>query len=122
MLWSWQTAPLADWQASPGLVRVAILAILVSPFGFYLAWVDPYLSHCLYSNNTPRAVIVTADNRRTPIDTFPSLNAPFPPAHRLFDAYFTQVGKQGDKLVIEDPRWLASFCGFTSPVTTRTHE
>jgi hypothetical protein len=114
LIWPWKPSYGADWLECPRAIKAIALLILMSPAGFYFAWVDPYLAHCLYCKNTPYAVIETAEGKRRPIDAYGSLNVPLPPNHRLFVQYFERVASPGDKLIVTDPRWWAAQRGFAT--------
>jgi len=122
LIWPWQESAIQGWRGATWPTRLAVLFILFSPIGYYFGCLDAYLAHCVYSNNTPRAVIVTSDGQHQPIYFLPTLNVPFPPTHRLFEAYFAQVGRPGDRLSISDPRWWAKLNGFARREITHNDE
>jgi uncharacterized membrane protein YphA (DoxX/SURF4 family) len=113
LLWNWTTPAVADLRqvARPGQIVAVALALM--PLGYYFALVDAYLAHCLYSANTPRALIEVSEGSdiSLPDATWEPLHVPLPPTYRTYRAYFRAVGQQGDTLTIEDPRWLAPWWG-----------
>ena len=112
LIWPWQTTFPDAWRQSSRLAKLVVLVILISPVGVYFGVVDCLLGHCLYSEDEPRAKIVLPDGTEIRLDTVAtSLNAPLPPAMRLFEAYFEQVGEPGEVMVIHDPRWWACLRG-----------
>jgi hypothetical protein len=113
LIWPWRTTLGEDWRSCSRLAKGAALLILISPVGFYFGLVDGYLAHCVYSGNVPEAKIVLPDGAEVHLDTVASsLNAPMPPAARLYEEYFHQVGLPGEVLVIHDPRWWARLRGY----------
>lgn len=112
LIWPWRTSPLRDWRESSRLAKTAALVILISPVGYYFGVVDAYLAYCLYSGNTLEAKIVLPDGAEVRLDTLASsLNAAMPPAVRLYEEYFEQVGEPGELLVIHDARWWSRIHG-----------
>ena len=91
----------------PGLLKAGLLVLLLSPIGNYFGMLDAYLSHNLYSDHVPMAVIRSRDGTQRDIATqvYLATNAPLPPEHRLYDAYFVRVAKPGDVMIVTDPRW-----------------
>jgi hypothetical protein len=100
----WQTSLTFDWRRSRWLARGAVAFLFVYPAGYYVGLVDAYLAHCLYSINTPVAAIATPDGEVTQILYMDSLHVPFPPAPRLYEAYFEKVAEPGDRMLIKDYR------------------
>ena len=97
----------ARWPA-----RAAVGFLVLYPAGYYAGAADAYLSHHLYSEDTPLAFVCdrsgecTRDLLREPLDT---VRAPLPPEHRLFRALFDKTCEPGQVLLIRDPRrWYAS--------------
>ena len=112
LIWPWRTTLREDWRSCSRVARAAVLLIMISPIGFYFGLVDGLLAHCVYSANTPEAKIVLPDGAEVNIDAVAtSTNAPMPPAIRLYEEYFRQVGEPGELLVINDPRWWARVRG-----------
>lgn len=101
----------AAWRESSRLARVAAGLLLVSPVGYWLGFVDAYLAHCLYSENTPRAYVCTPFDRRDIQLMCGAAGIQMPPAHRLFEPLFLGMGRSGEWLEIEDPRWVARWRG-----------
>jgi hypothetical protein len=76
------------------------------PLGYYVGLVDAYMAHCLYSLNTPVAGIIRDGEEPQQIVELPPVHIPFPPAPRLFKAYFAKVAEPGERLLIRDfRRW-----------------
>lgn len=71
-------------------VRLAALGLLATPLLFYGGAIDAYLSHHLYTYDTPTAVRCEPDGgcRTETFDTFGSLDVAFPPEARLYRAAF----------------------------------
>jgi len=108
----WKDLPMGiAWKSSSRIARIAAVTLLVSPAGYWLGVVDAYLAHCLYSDNTPRAFICTLFNRRNIQFVCHDAGVQVPPAHRLFQPLFLSVGRSGEWLEIEDPRWVARWRG-----------
>lgn len=108
----WKDAvPGVAWWNSSRLTRVVAFALLFSPIGYWLGVVDAYLAHCLYSENTPRAFVCTPFDRRDIQGICVAEGIPIPPAHRLFQPLFLGMGRSGEWLEIEDPRWVAKWRG-----------
>ncbi|HEV2972321.1 MAG TPA: hypothetical protein VGY55_20265 [Pirellulales bacterium] len=114
LIWPWRSSFRDDWRhvSRPG--RVAVAFVLLSPLLFYVALFDPFLSYCIYTSNVPEAWIAVPGGESIPISSLlgPELNVAIPPEHRLFEAYFEQVGQPSDTLIIEDPRWWARLRGY----------
>ena len=111
----WRTTLAADWRRATLVVRSAVAFVLFSPLLFYVGLMDPFLAYCIYSNNTPEAWIITPDSdKKFVINGILNdrLNVAIPPEHRLYEAYFQRVGRPGDTLVIEDPRWWLQLSGY----------
>jgi uncharacterized membrane protein YphA (DoxX/SURF4 family) len=94
-------------------------ALFFSPLLFYVGLLDPYLCHCLYSSNVPTAVMQPAAVGAKPYQMnalegpyWQNVNAPQPPAHRIFEQYFRAVARSGDVMVVEDPRLWAVWTGY----------
>lgn len=123
-VWPWNVALglsgfalIAPWReglrwsvrAAPWPARLALLALLVSPLGFYVNRVDAYLAHNLYSANTPRSLFCSGGGGcRTEAaseETFAAFNVPLPPEHRLLRAWFDWTCQAGDWMLIADGRW-----------------
>lgn len=108
----WKDRPIGlAWQNCSLIARVAAIVLLVSPVGYWLGVVDAYLAHCLYSGNTPQAFVCNAFGRRNLLLMSFDEGVPVPPAHRLFEPLFLGMGRSGEWLEIEDPRWVSGWLG-----------
>lgn len=130
-VWPWNLAvpfaAIAYFWHSPSLIAprerererrpiAALLAcsILVLPAGFYAGYVDAYLAHNLYTNNTAWAV---ATCPRDPVfcssdnfgETWTQFRVPLPPEPRLFRSYFNQTCDPADTLTIHPRRTRVTF-------------
>lgn len=94
------------WREAPGWARAWAVGLLVMPLGYPLGLVDAYLAGCVYAYNTPRAFLCTAFDRVDLNEACRPLNVTLPPAPRLFEPFFQQVGRPATWLEVEDPRWL----------------
>ncbi len=114
LIFPWRTALRADLKPLWRPVKAAVWFMLLSPLLFYVGLLDPFLAYCVYTNNTPEALVVKADGRQNWINALPDdrLKVAIPPEHRLFEAYFNQIAEPGDKLIIEDTRWFARLFGW----------
>ena len=81
-----------------------LIALLVTPIGFYFGFIRHSLCHVLYSNNFPDAVITTADGPRT-CEAIKDLRVPFPHEQKAFLDLFNLIGQPGQKLAIKEYRW-----------------
>jgi hypothetical protein len=103
----WTLSMRTELARSSWPMRLAVAFLALYPAGYYVGAADTYLSHHLYSDDTPGAVV--CDRRRRcggdlslePID---AVRAPLPPEHRLFRAFFDRTCEPGDLLRIRDPR------------------
>lgn len=113
ILLSWRGRGLGEeWSAAGRPARGAAIALLLLPAGYWLGCVDAFLAHCVYADNRPTAYVCTPFSR-TDIDvTCIRLGVVLPPAHRLYEPFFRGVGRPGEWLEIEDPRWIARLRGF----------
>ncbi len=110
-------------------VRLAALGLLATPLLFYGGAIDAYLSHHLYTYDTPTAVRCEPDGgcRTETFDTFGSLDVAFPPEARLFRAAFEADCVPGSHLdvtgirtrVTGDPDVTRYECGAPSPPPER---
>lgn len=109
----WRGAGLGDeWILAARPARVVAVALLVIPAGYWLGVVDAFLAHCVYSDNKPRAFLCTPF-ARTDLDTICRQEGiVLPPAHRLYAPFFRGIGRPGEWLEVEDPRWIAHARGF----------
>ncbi len=103
----WRDAPIAAFRRLSIATRAAVLVVLVSPVGFYLGLVDAFLAHCLYADNTPRAMWIDRDGGIRRVDELPSLRVYLPPEPRLFHAWFDAHARPGDRMVVIDENWWA---------------
>ena len=111
LVWPWTTSLAHDLRAARWLPRATAMLLLVSPLGYYFGLVDPYLAHCLYTRNVPKAQRMTIGGPQ-PLDTWSALRVPLPPAHRIFEQYFQKTALPSERLVIDDPRWWAHYRGW----------
>jgi hypothetical protein len=100
--------------------KIVVAALCIYPAGFYLLISDAYLSHNLYSDNTPRefwcnAGVSCAAGRQA-ASTWRAFNVPMPPEHRLYSQYFHALCQPGERLVIEDARAWAHRQGLAQQV------
>ena len=86
--------------------------LLLLPLGYWFGIVDAHFAHCLYSPNTPRAFVCTTFSRTDIRVICEQLGVQVPPAHRHFDRLFLGVGRAGEWMEVEDPRWIARLRGF----------
>lgn len=108
----WQGPGLGfEWARAPRLARGLAVALLVLPAGYWLGVVDAYLAHCVYADNTPQAYICSPFTRRNIGEQCQRYDVILPPAHRLYVPFFRGVGRSGEWLEIEDPRWIARLRG-----------
>lgn len=127
-VWPWNLALaaagpglLVPWRG-PGLgvdfalarrpARSVAVALLLLPAGYWLGVVDAFLAHCVYADNRPKAYVCTPFSRTDLEDVCRRLGVVLPPAHRLYAPFFRGVGRPGEWLEIEDPRWIARVRGF----------
>ena len=102
----------AEWSAATRVARAAAIALLVLPAGYWLGVVDAFLAHCVYADNRPKAYVCTPFSR-TDLDAIClRLGVALPPAHRLYAPFFRGIGRPGEWLEVEDPRWIAHVRGF----------
>ncbi|MFM8985390.1 MAG: hypothetical protein ACKONH_04915 [Planctomycetia bacterium] len=109
----WRGRGLGDaWGAATRAARAVAIALFVLPAGYWLGVVDAFLAHCVYADNRPRAFVCTPFGR-TDLDTIClRLGVVLPPAHRLYVPFFRGIGRPGEWLEVEDPRWIARVRGF----------
>lgn len=127
-VWPWNLALaaagpglLGPWRG-PGLgaefalarrpARSVAIALLLLPAGYWLGVVDAFLAHCVYADNRPKAYVCTPFSRTDIEDVCRRLGVVLPPAHRLYAPFFRGIGRPGEWLEIEDPRWIARVRGF----------
>jgi hypothetical protein len=91
----------ADEQLVAGRLVAVVAAVLVlSPALFYVGSIDAYLSHNLYSSNTPVAVACGPDGSCVGFDTVEDLEVPLPPEPRLFRRWFDEACRPGTVLYV----------------------
>jgi hypothetical protein len=113
LLLTWRGPGLGDaWAQAAPWARAASAALLVMPAGYWLGVTDASLAHCLYAGNVPRAFICTPFSRVDINTRIARLNVFVPPAQRLFDPLFLGVGRAGEWMEVEDPRWIAARSGW----------
>jgi hypothetical protein len=103
----WQTTAWQDWRQRGWPVRAVVVFMCLYPLGYYFGLVDAYMAHCLYSWNTPVAAIIKPGEPPDQIIELEKLHIPFPPAPRLYEAYFDKVAQPGDELILNDYRTWA---------------
>ena len=104
---TWKGSPLAWIRALHPVVRPLIVLIFIAPLGFYVGVTDAYLSHNLYTSNTPRAAVWCVHPclpQQNPSATWDAFNVPLPPARRILKKFFTESCRAGDVMVISDKR------------------
>ena len=112
LILSWSRSLSISLKEVNPVAAAIVLFVLISPVGFYFGLFDAYLSHHLYSKSIPSAVWHRANGDQESIDTWHTLNVPFPPEHRLYEAYFNNSCERGDFLIIHDPRHWARWRGY----------
>lgn len=109
----WRGFRLGDESALSGRpAKVVAVTLLLMPAGYWLGLVDAYLAHCVYADNRPKAYVCTPFSRTDLEGICLRLDVVLPPAHRLYGPFFRGVGRPGEWLEIEDPRWIARVRGF----------
>ncbi|MGH2760077.1 MAG: hypothetical protein ACRDKJ_11025, partial [Actinomycetota bacterium] len=108
----WRTSIRTEFREAQWPARIAVAFLVLYPGAYYAGAADSYLSHHLYSEDTPSAFVCRPTGRcerdllRDPLKT---IRAPLPPEHRLFRELFDATCSPGQVLVIRDPRrWYAS--------------
>jgi hypothetical protein len=100
--------------------KIVVAALCIFPAGFYFLVSDAYLSHNLYSDNTPREFWCNAAGvcsvGRQAASAWRAFNVPMPPEHRLYSQYFRATCQPGERLVIEDSRAWAYRQGLAQQV------
>jgi hypothetical protein len=115
LIWPWRETFAVDLRNATRLIKGVVAFILLSPLLFYVGLLDPFLAYCVYTNNCPEALVLKADRPPNYISAVPDprINVAMPAEHRLFEAYFDQIAEAGDKLIIEDSRWVAKLFGWS---------
>jgi uncharacterized membrane protein YphA (DoxX/SURF4 family) len=101
-----------EWTLAGRPSRIAAAVLLLMPAGYWLGVVDAFLAHCVYADNRPKAYVCTPFSRTDLERTCLRLGVVLPPAHRLYGPFFRGIGRPGEWLEIEDPRWIARVRGF----------
>jgi hypothetical protein len=101
-----------EWTLAGRPARIAAAVLLLMPAGYWLGVVDAFLAHCVYADNRPKAYVCTPFSRTDLERTCLRLGVVLPPAHRLYGPFFLGIGRPGEWLEIEDPRWIARVRGF----------
>lgn len=113
LLIPWRGAGLgAEFGLAHRPARSVAVALLLLPAGYWLGVVDAFLAHCVYADNRPMAYVCTPFSRTDLEDVCRRLGVVLPPAHRLYAPFFHGIGRPGEWLEIEDPRWIARVRGF----------
>jgi methylamine utilization protein MauE len=131
-VWPWNAAlPVAAaalfWQDEedearrlPARSRAAVLTVLLlMPVGFYGGYVDAYLAHNLYSDNTASAVVCAENGGCSTAvfrEVYSDLRAPLPPETRVFTRYFEEVCRPGERLIVYPRRVRLRFGRDTEPI------
>lgn len=101
-----------EWAMAGRPARIAAAVLLIMPAGYWLGVVDAFLAHCVYADNRPKAYVCTPFSRTDVEGMCVRLGVVLPPAHRLYVPFFRGIGRPGEWLEIEDPRWIARVRGF----------
>jgi hypothetical protein len=129
--WSYRTSPRAAWKALAWPMRVAVAVLLISPLGYYLGIVNPYLANCIYTGNFIRGYRLPANpteiaspaqeslvNQKVGLDqltlgseTSRDLGISLPPSERMFQRYFAKTGKLHERMILYYPGWMSLFTG-----------
>lgn len=113
LLLSWRGRGLGDcWPVAARWARRVAVGLLVLPVGYWFGIVDAHFAHCLYSTNVPRAFVCNPFSRTDIRVICEQLGVQVPPAHRHFDRLFLGIGRAGEWMEVEDPRWVARLMGF----------
>ena len=111
----WREGMIESLRRCGRIVGSRLVGLLLMPAGFYLLIVDAYLSHNLYTSNTPEATVCDARNRcdedGLTEESWKAFNVPLPPQHRIFESSFAQTCRRGDRLTIRDSRLVARWLG-----------
>ena len=111
----WREGVIESLRRCGRIAGLGLVGLILMPAGFYLLIVDAYLSHNLYTSNTPDATVCNArnrcDNDRLTEASLKAFNVPLPPEHRLIESSFVQGCRRGDRLTIKDSRLVARWLG-----------
>ena len=114
LLLRWRGPGLGGSFARAGVAaRLAAATLLVLPAGYWLGVVDSFLAHCVYADNRPKAYVCTPFSRTDLEGECSRWGVVLPPAHRHYAPFFRGIGRPGEWLEIEDPRWIARCRGFS---------
>lgn len=131
--WNYYDSPLALWRKLTIPVRVIVAILLISPLGYYLGLVNPYLANCIYSGNFIIGIRIPANTKEiTPPtrDTIANTAIPrdwkslgsetsleenmgisLPPSERMFQRFFAKTGKTHERMILLYPSSMAFFTG-----------
>lgn len=104
----WSESLRSEFAHSGRLSRAVIAFLAVFPAAFYVGGADAYLSHHLYSWDTPGAVICDRKNRCSrdlSLLVLDAVRVPLPPEHRLYRGLFDRICEPGQTLRISETRW-----------------
>jgi len=136
LFWNYRESPLAAWRRWTWPIRAAVAVLLISPLGYYLGLVNPYLANCIYSGNFIIGVRIPANTQviaPPALDTItdtsiprawqslgsetsrPSrekgMNISLPPSERMFQRFFAKTGKLHERMILYYPGWMSLFTG-----------
>ena len=131
--WNYHASPLAAWRTFSWPVRVAVGVLLISPLGYYLGIVNPYLANCIYSGNFIIGVRIPANTheiapptRDTIAGTMipkdwqslgsetsrePGMSISLHQASDMFQRFFAKTGKPHERMILYYPGWMSMFTG-----------
>ena len=129
--WNYRPPPLAAWRTFTRPLRTAVAVLLISPLGYYLGLVNPYLANCIYSGNFIIGVRIPANTveltpptidgiSRTDIprgwlslgsETSRDLGISLPPSERMLQRFFAKTGKLHERMILYYPGWMSMFTG-----------
>jgi len=108
--WNLATAVVGCWilwtcnARSTARQKLAFVAFMILPLGFFVGWLDHGYSHVLYSGSIPQGLITRTDGSLEKIRGWGELAVPFPNERRTLKQRFEIDSKEGDRLHIRDPR------------------
>ena len=82
---------------------VVACILFIAPAGFFWGLLDHGYANVLYSDCVPRALITSPTELRE-IKGWHPVHVPFPYERRTHRQFFEEIGNEGDKLHIHDPR------------------
>jgi uncharacterized membrane protein YphA (DoxX/SURF4 family) len=129
--WNYRESPLSVWRGRTWPIRTAVAVLLISPLGYYLGIVNPYLANCIYSGNFIIGVRIPASTNIIAIpelntitdtsiprawqslgsETSRDLGISLPPSERMFQRFFTKTGKLHERMILYYPGWMSRFTG-----------